>query len=308
MSEQAPTKDSGKRKVGIGMVVIFAILIIGIGGLLYWIFSMKTDMDVLMAEKEIQRVELQGELDSLMYEHEQIKVEYGTLSDSLYVKDSIIQANATEIRKLLDTQWEYYKIKKKLGLLQKVSQGYIRQMDSLYTVNAALTEENEEIREDLQLARRENEEISKDREMLNDKVEQASFLQTYNLHALGVRDRGTGKEKETDKASRLDRIKVCFTIGENKIIEPGTKKIYIRIAQPDKLIMTKGRSDQYTFMYKDEKIQYSIMKMIDYQNKSIDLCLYWDKRTDETEIQKGSYHVEVFYQEEVIGHSQFILK
>lgn len=308
MSEQVPTKSSRKGKKGIGMIVILVILAIAVAALLYWVFSIRSDMDILTAEKEIMRVELQDELDSLMYEHEQIKVEYGTLSDSLFVKDSIIQANATEIRKLLDTQWEYYKIKKKLGLLQKVSQGYVRQMDSLYRVNETLTEENAEIRQDLQVARKENEEISKDREMLTEKVIQASILQAYNLNALGMRDRGGDKEKETDKAGRLDKIKVCFTIGENKVIKPGTKEIYIRIAQPDKLILTKDRSDEYTFMYQGEKIQYSIKKLIDYQNVSMDLCLYWAKRYPEKEVQKGVYHVEVFTQNEVIGHTQFVLR
>lgn len=307
MSEQAPSADKRGRKTGKVLIIILVILVIAIGGLLYWNFSIKSDMTVLLAEKEMQRVELQSELDSMMYEHEQIKVEYGSLSDSLSVKDSIIQANAVEIRKLLDTQWEYYKIKKKLALLQKVSQGYVRQMDSLYTVNAALTEENAEIREDLQNARRENEEISKDREQLSDKVMQASILQTYNLVATGVRERGS-KEKETDKASRLDKIKTCFTIGENKILEPGMRDIYIRIAQPDKLILTKDRSDEYTFMYNGDKIQYTVKETIDYQGNSMDLCLYWAKTSSAKEMQKGAYHVEVFYQDEVIGHTMFTLR
>ena len=308
MNEQAPTTVNNHRKTSKGMIAVLIILVLAIAGLLIWIFSIKSDMKILLADKEMQRVELQAELDSLMYEHEQIKLEYGTLSDSLFIKDSIIQQNAEEIRKLLDTQWEYYKVKKKLELLQKVSQGYVRQMDSLYIVNQALTEENIEIRGDLQDARRENEMISRDKEQLNEKVEQASILQIYNMSSMGVRDRGNGKEKETDKASRVDKIKVCFTLGENKIVEPGTKELYIRIARPDKLILTKDRSDTYTFMYKGEKIQYSIKKLIDYQNLSMNLCLYWEKSYAQKEIMKGAYHVEVFYQDEVIGHTQFVLK
>jgi hypothetical protein len=265
-------------------------------------------MNVLLEEKEIQRVELQAELDSLMYEHEMIKEEYGTLSDSLFVKDSIIQANAQEIRKLLDTQWEYYKVKRKLELLQRVSQGYVRQMDSLYVVNKALTEENTVIRQDLQEARGEIEEMSRNNEALTEMVGQASILQVYNMSAEGIRDRGSGKEKETDKASRVDKIKVCFTIGENKVVESGTKEIYVRIARPDKLILTKDRSDEYTFMYQGEKIQYSIKKLIDYQNLSMNLCLYWEKSYAQKDVMKGAYHVEVFYQDEVIGHTQFVLK
>ena len=308
MNEQAPTISSGRSKPGKAMIAILIILALAIAGLLIWIFSIKSDMDVLLTEKEMQRVELQSELDSLMYEHEMIKTEYGTLSDSLYLKDSIIQENAREISKLLDTQWEYYKVKRKLDLLQRVSQGYVRQMDSLYTVNKVLTEENIEIRQDLQEVQMENEMITRDKEQLNEKVEQASILQIYNMSAAGVRDRGSGKEKETDKASRVDKIRVCFTLGENKIIEPGTKELYVRIARPDKLIMTKDRTDTYTFMYKDEKIQYSIKKLINYENLSMNLCLYWDKSYPDKEILKGTYHVEVFYQEEVIGNTQFVLK
>lgn len=308
MSEQAPASGNQGKKPGKAFMAIVVILILAIAGILYWSFNMKSDLKVLLAEKELQRVELQQELDSMMYEHEQIKIEYGTLSDSLAVKDSIIQENAREIKKLLDTQWEYYKIKKKLALLQKVSQGYVLQMDSLYRVNAALTEENAEIRKDLRSARQENERISKDREVLSEKVSQASILQVYNLDSYGIRDRGSGKERQTDKANRLDKIKVCFTLAENNVIDPGTKEVYIRIAQPDKLILTKDRSDEYTFMYKGEMIQYSIKKLIDYQNKAVDLCLYWDKTSPEKEIQKGVYHVEVFYQDEVIGHTQFTLR
>ncbi|RLD39436.1 MAG: hypothetical protein DRI97_02720 [Bacteroidetes bacterium] len=308
MNEQTPQVDSGRKKSGKGMIVILVILVLAIAGLLIWNFSIKKDMNTLLEEKEVQRVELQAELDSLMYEHDMIKEDYGTLSDSLFVKDSIIQANAQEIRKLLDTQWEYYKVKRKLELLQKVSQGYIRQMDSLYTVNKVLTEENIVIRQDLQEAREENEMIAQDNEQLNEKVGQASVLQVYNMIAMGVRDRGSSKEKDTDKASRVDKIKVCFTIGENKIVEAGTKDIFVRIARPDKLILTKDRSDTYTFEYQGEKIQYSIKKLIDYQNLSMNMCLYWEKSYKEKEIMKGTYHVEVFYGDEVIGHTQFILK
>ncbi len=308
MNEQAPQTDSGRKKSGIAMIVILVILILAVTGLLIWNFSIKSNMNTLLEEKEAQRIELQTELDSLMYEHDMIKEEYGTLSDSLFVKDSIIQANAYEIRKLLDTQWEYYKVKRKLELLQKVSQGYVRQMDSLYTVNQVLTEENIEIRQDLQEARTENEMIARDNESLNEMVGQASILQVYGMSAMGIRDRGSSKEKETDKASRVDKIKVCFTIGENKIIESGTKEIYVRIAQPDKLILTKDRSDTYTFMYQGEKIQYSIKKLIDYQNLSMNLCLYWEKSYKEKEVMAGAYHVEVFYGDEVIGNTQFVLK
>lgn len=299
--------NTAGRRPGKGPIAIMVILGLAVIGLLIWLLVMYSNYKDLKSEKEAQRTELQAELDSLMFEHDMIKQEYGTMADSLSVKDSIIQANAEEIRKLLDTQWEYYKIKKKLALLQEVSQGYVRQMDSLYVVNQALTEENIEIREDLQEARRDYEEMNRDREMLNEKVEKASILQVYKLDAYGIRAR-RDKEKETDKARRVDKIKVCFTLAENKIVEPGTKEIFVRIARPDKLILTKDRSDTYTFDYQGEKLQYSIKKLIDYQNSSMDMCLYWEKSYAQKEMMEGNYHVEVFHDDEVIGHTQFVLR
>ena len=110
--------------------------------------SMKSDLQNLEAEKELQRQDFQAEVDSLMRVHNELKESYGELSQELAEKDSIIQADAVEIKKLLDSQWDYYRIKKKLASLQAISQKYVRQMDSLYTVNRELVAENERIREE----------------------------------------------------------------------------------------------------------------------------------------------------------------
>ena len=89
-----------------------------------------------------------------MLEHAQIKESYGDLSDSLVTVDSVIQANAAEIKQLLNYKWDYYKVKKKLDRLQVISQGYVRKMDSIVVVNEVLTEENLQIKEEIQQEKR----------------------------------------------------------------------------------------------------------------------------------------------------------
>src|SRR5512135_374922 len=98
MEEQNTTS----RKLRLYVAVFFLIIL----ALLFWLFIQRSQLMKLVREKEIEKVELQYELDSLMTEHNNIKLAYGSLSDSLSSKDSIIQADAIEIRKLLDTQWE----------------------------------------------------------------------------------------------------------------------------------------------------------------------------------------------------------
>lgn len=296
--------DSSKKMMILAIVFGVAAIV-----LVILLFQTRSSLKGLLAEKEQQRVELQMELDSVLVEHEKVKMEYGQLSDSLMVKDSVIQANAMEIKRLLDTEWEYYKVKKKLGQLQLIAQGYVRQMDSLYRVNTALTEENQAIRKDLKDLRQEKDKIEKDREQLSEKVEIAAVLKAVNMEATGLRTK-TGGEKEvaTDKVQRVDQVRVCFTIAENKIAAPGTKDIYVRIARPDQEIMVKSRLDDFSFEYQGERLQYSIMQTIEYANAPVDLCLYWKKEYSSQELQPGLYHVDIFCENAIIGHTTFTLR
>ncbi len=55
------------------------------------------------------------------------------------------------------------------------------------------------------------------------------------------------KEAETTKARKTEKIKVSFTLGENKIAKTGEKTVYIRIMTPDGKEMAKSYDDNYKF-------------------------------------------------------------
>lgn len=283
---------------------VFALMIIGLS---IWLISTKSNLRVLQEEKELQRVDLQREVDSIINAHNQTKTAYGKLADSLSIKDSIIQANAIEIKKLLNTQWEYYKIKKKLDRLQVISQGYVRQMDSLYAVNRELAEENIRITEEFNIERRRVAELTQVKDDLTDIVEQAAVLRTFNLSATGFRQRGSSREVETDRYRRVEFIRVCFTIAENSVIESGNKTIYLRIAAPDGTVLVKGRDDEYSFMHQGEKLQYSIMTVADYQNQNLEICLDWNKRETQ-DLVEGVYNIDVFHNDSQIGQTSLFLR
>jgi myosin heavy subunit len=289
------------------LIIVVAVLFAALA-LLAWLYlSTRSRLGNMLEEKEKQRVELQHELDSLITEHNSIKLEYGSLSDSLAGKDSIIQANAIEIRKLLDTQYEFYKVKKKLDKLRGIAQGYLKQMDSLYTVNRELKEENEQIRSSYQKEQQRSTSLQKDKEALTEKVSSAAILKAYKITGLGVRGSGD-KERATDKAKRVEKLKVCFTLSENPLLSAGRKDVYVRIARPDKTILARGKGDEYSFSYKGEILQYSIKETVNYQNQSIDLCLYWINRSTKEDMLPGVYVVSVYSDDYEIGQSSFELK
>jgi hypothetical protein len=289
--------------------IIVIVMALMIAVLVWQLIVTKTTVNTFTVEKEkalTKNQALQHELDSLLVEHDKIKSEYGTLSAQLTEKDSIILAKAEEIQTLIASQADYYSIKKKLNYLRGITQGYISQIDSLYTVNKELKDKNVEITGKYEKEQAKTTELTKDKEDLTEKVSLASTLKAYNIKGVPVKSKSGGKKEEiVDKAKKADRIKVTFTLSENLIAPSGSKSIYVRIAQPDDKILAVADDAAHSFDFNGQSILYSLKESIDYQNKSVDMVMYWDKIDDFT---AGTYVVSVFTDGYLIGEAQFALK
>lgn len=290
-----------QKKNGKNQTLLYAILAALLLALVFVVIlavkntSIKSDLEKLEAEKELQRLDFEAEVDSLMRVHNELKESYGELSLELAEKDSIIQADAVEIKRLLDSQWDYYRIKKKVASLQEISQKYVRQMDSLYTVNRELVAENERIREEYQNERRHNTTLTRQAEELTNIVNQAATMKAHNCTATAVRFKGGSKEATTDRANRAERIRVDFTLAENDLIQPGSKVVYIRIADPTKAIICKGSGDEYSFTSNGEALQYTEKVYVNYEGKETPVRAYYAKPAD-IEFRPGYYFIDVYEQ------------
>ncbi len=303
----APIKQNTSNNKTILWIALIVIAVAVAGYFAWTNSSMKANYDQLALEKEMMKTELESELDSLMIEHEQIKTEYGQLSDSLSVKDSLIVSNAQEIKDLLNYKWEYRKVKKKLDKLRVVARTYVNQMDSLYTVNNELVEENKVIKAKYHEEKAINKNLTKEKAQLSVKIEEASILKAYNITAQAIHTKKTGSEKIVTKARRTKTIEVCFTLSKNVVIEAGQKDVYVRIARPDNKILTPGVAENYVFSYEGEQIQYSIYEQVAYDNEARPLCLRWIKKYEDIEMQTGVYEITVFADGEEIGSTDLEL-
>ena len=303
--------DSENRKKTNQPLWLYALLGLLAIALVFFIVrnsSLRTDKEALEAEKEMQRLDFQAEVDSLMKVHNDLKESYGELSQELAEKDSIIQADAVEIKKLLDSQWDYNRIKKKMTQLQEISQRYVRQMDSLYTVNRELVAENERIREEYQNERRQNTNLTRQKEELTNKVNQAATMRISNYTAQAVRFKGSGKESGTDRASRAERIRIDFTVAANELSKPGTKLFYVRIADPKRAIISKGSGDEYSFKANGETLQFTEKVRVNYDGKETAVRAYYTK-PDAYELMPGTYFIDVYEEGgKVIGQTTVDLK
>lgn len=289
------TEKKQKKGIPVWLWAIIGVLAAALIFMLVHLSSVKNDLKELEAEKELQRQDFQAEVDSLMKVHNELKESYGELSAELAEKDSIIQADAVEIKKLLDSQWDYYRIKKKLNELQLISQHYVRQMDSLYTVNRELVAENERIREQFQAEKRQNTDLTRQKEELTNMVNQAAVLKIYNYTADAVFFKGGSRETSTNKANRAERIKIDFTVAQNDLVETGSKIFYVRIADPNRAIICKGTGDEYAFDANGETLQYTEKVRVNYDGRETDVRAYYIKPSDR-QMMPGTYFIDVYEQ------------
>lgn len=258
---------------------------------------------------EFMSKELQSELDSLLISHERIKEEYSDVTSKLTEKDSVIQANAEEIRKLIARQADYNKIKRKLELLRNISQEYVLRIDSISRVNQELVTENKKIKEDVTKYKQNATNYEQETVTLKEKINSAAKLKAYAVSARTF-DLKSDKKKEepTDRVRRTERIKVSFTLSENPVAESGSKNIYCRIARPDGKILFIDDTEAYTFEAEGIKMQYSVKQQISYDKKAMNVTLVWDVKDPKTELLAGKYYAMVYVDGYQIGEASFDLK
>ena len=275
---------------------------------IYLAFFAKPTMNTVYKEVENKNVELQGELDALLAEHNRIKEQYGELTEQLSEKDSIIMASAAEIEKLINSQADYNRIKKQLARLQNISQEYVKEMDQLYQENKALKEENQQVRADLEQEREMTRTIQKSNEDLAQKISNAATYKAYNIKSAGYLVRNKGTEEPTEKANKVKRIKTTLMLGENSLIEPGPVNVYCRIAIPETgKVLTMGSGDTYSFVHNGQRLQYSCKTVVNYNNKAENITLNWDLMSDDKAI-KGQYSVQLYTDDQFLGETYFTLK
>ena len=194
---------------------------------------------------------------------------------------------------------EIMRLKKELKTVRAVLRTYVIQIDSLNRLNAALKQENEEVKNKYSAATVQITNLSQEKETLHQKVSLAAQLDATNVTVQTQNKRG----RNTSRVKNVKKIAVTFTIVKNITAETGNKTIYVRIAKPDNSILTK--SDANRFKYEDREIGYSIKKYIEYTGEEQTVTVYWDV---EEFLPAGEYHIYIFADGNMIGQGAFSMK
>jgi flagellar basal body-associated protein FliL len=289
-------QEEPMKKKPVFLIVVVIALVCAVGYLGYTYLDLRKQSAIEKEELTRQREKLETELRVIYVEYDSLKSDNDTMNLKL-------QAEQDRIERLLKINANnVYKIRmyeKELQTIRKVLRSYVVQIDSLNMANQELRAQNIEVRQQLHRSETEKAELSQAKEELSSKVEMASILNAKNIVVTALRNE---KGRETDRYDKTIRLRICFTLRENPILEPGFRTVYMRIARPDDVILTSGVN---FFDFEGQQIVYTASREVSYENVDVDLCLYWQ---NDGQLIPGTYSLTLYAGGHMIGSTTFALK
>lgn len=256
----------------------------------------------IVTEKVIvERDNVQADLLSLQKDYQGLVASDEAMQLDIDEKKARIEELIKEAAKHKGDAYIIAKLRKETETLRAIMQGYVRTIDSLNTLNQTLVSEKKTVLKQLGEEKEKHSTTIREKEELKSTVAKGSILTCFNVTAKAVSyRRGGKKEVETNKARKTEKIKVNFSLGENKIARAGEKTVFIRIMTPDGKEMAKNYDDNYKFVFNKSTGYFAGKETLNYANVEISGVTYCE---GQGEYVPGTYAIEIACDGVVIGNT-----
>lgn len=292
-----PTEGSNRLKRRNAWIYIVIIVLLLATNIYLFLQRKNNQNDKQVITEELHRAtagkdSLQNSYNAALARLDNLTSENSTLRKQLEKNNSDIQQLKNRITGILSksnaTKAELEQARNLiLGLNQKIS-SYELQIAQLKHQNTTLNKKNDSV-------------VSQNRS-LQKQISVAKILHASNIRLIPINLRRSGrKESITEKARKVDLLRVSFDIDENLLAESGIKEFDIRIVNPDGILLTNRALGSGSFIDSNGKTQeFSVSKKMPLDSgiplKGIDV----DWRQADSYII-GFYIVEIYYQGHLIG-------
>jgi flagellar basal body-associated protein FliL len=297
-------KTEENRKKGGLLWILIGLLAItnGVTFWMYWQEKNKAAQEIVVTQQVIvERESVKGELLQLQKDFGSLKTNDEGLKAEIEAKQAEIAQLLIDADKHKGDAYIISKLKKESETLRQIMRGYVRTIDSLGTLNKTLIVEKDNVLKDLETEKGKISGLNKEKDDLNATIQKGSVLSCFNVVAKGVKFKSGGKkEVETTKASRTEKIKVSFSLGENKIAKSGEKSVFVRIVTPDGKEMAKNYDDNYRFTFNKSSGYFAGKETLNYANAEISGVTYCE---GQGELVPGNYIIEISCDGALIGNT-----
>ena len=275
------------------IVIVLAAIAVVLVGVLAWMWVERSGViDDLTVEKE----KLTGEMIQLQADYQGLSSNNDSLNVQLTVErekvaqliERVKSTEATNRSKLREYERE-------LGTLRSIMRGYIKQIDSLNTLNISLRHEATQARTEAKQSKEKFQELQSTTEEYAKQVQIGSVVKGRGVVMTAI----NSSNKDTDRSSRTAKLRTCLSLVENSIATKGPRRVFIRIKGPDGILLTSGQ--EQIFSFNGEQMIYSASREVDYQGEEIEICVFYQGNPP---YLKGLYTVDVFTEETKLGSGE----
>ena len=168
--------------------------------------------------------------------------------------------------------------------LRGVMKGYLKQIDSLNTINSNLQAQNVAYKKEITSAQLRADVAEEKADELGTKVRIGAVIRASGIRMVALND----KSKEVRRIKMASRLRVDLELTANELAEPGEKSIYICITAPDGYVLSP--EDMILFSFEGEEMVASAVRKVDYENQSVPVSIFYDG----AHFEKGTYKVEIY--------------
>ena len=296
MRREAEEKLSKVKSLKTTMYVLVGVAVALVAVLAY-VWSQKS---ALISELEDEKQDLTVQMENLQNDYASLSSDYDSINSQLDTSRAEV-ANLIERIKKTDAtnRAKMRQYEKELGTLRSIMRNYIVQIDSLNTLNHKLTADAAAARREAAASKAENQELSQQVENLTGQVAAGAVIKARGLRMEAY----MSNDKITDRSSRVVRLLTSLSLVENDLAPKGPVRVYIRVKDPDGIILTNANRTSFTF--NGETMVASASRKVDYEGREVDLSIYLN---DIAGYRKGVYTVEAYTEQSMLGRAELMLR
>ena len=307
---EMPDKKEKSRKKLLFLVIFLAIT----NCVTLILYITKSVVVVETKQQLVSTSDLKAKLEDKVNEYQAKINEYsGKINEqdsTLLAYKKELEDKVAQIQEMISekqiTKDKYEKAKDEIEGLKYYIQKYQKQIEELQKQNLELTNENKGLKEDIKKGRQVMDNLKDENVKLSNKVSLGTRLVASNLSVMGLQFRDSGKQKETMKGSRMDGLKLSFTINENVMADKGFYDVFVKIINPKGETLFIEGTGSGKFQLQGQEALYTVKDKIEFTNDpSKTYLIFWSKGSA---FEKGSYKSEIYAQGLLLGQTTFEVK
>ncbi|MBR5105302.1 MAG: hypothetical protein IKU93_02575 [Alistipes sp.] len=289
------SENEAVKKTLKGYQIVVVLLAIILAGLSVLYFNLNRQQQEEYQMLEVERNNIQGELTNMISEYDSLKFESDSIAATLNEATRTIEQLKNERRLNYNTIKKY---QKEVGTLRAVMKNYLRQIDSLNTINKKLSGENVNLRQEISSLNLRADKAEEQAKEFQNKVKQGSILHARDITLVAL----NANDKVVSRVSKAAKLRVDFTIGANELAKAGNRPIYLCITSPDGYLLSTDATP--TFVYQGVKKGYSESREVDYQNEDVDVSIFYKGSA----FIPGTYKIELYMDGNNVGAAEIAMK